>query len=107
MSDDLSKTTIRRLEQYRDRWSSYDAQTGLVEISDKLSVEQLKEFELFADFDDRFLEAQEIKRRAEIGSAMITRRCMSGSKRVLEAPPLKARVISKESIEVGIEDATV
>jgi len=56
MSDDPSKTTIRRLEQYRDRWSSYDAQTGLIEISDKLSVEELKAFELFADFDDRFLE---------------------------------------------------
>lgn len=58
MNDDveLGKTTIRRLEQYRDRWSSYDAQTGLIEISDKLSVEELKEIDLFADFDDRFLE---------------------------------------------------
>lgn len=58
MSEDIeqSKTTIRRLEQYRDRWSSYDAQTGLIEISDKLSIEELKEIELFADFDDRFLE---------------------------------------------------
>lgn len=58
MNDDveLGKTTIRRLEQYRDRWSSYDSQTGLIEISDKLSVEELKEIELFADFDDRFLE---------------------------------------------------
>jgi Fe-S-cluster-containing dehydrogenase component len=56
MSEELGKTTIRRLEQYRDRWSSYDAQTGLIEISDKLSVEELREVELFADFDDRFLE---------------------------------------------------
>ena len=53
---DPSKTTIRRLEQYRDRWSSYDAQTGLIEISDKLSVEELRKFEIFAPFDDRFLE---------------------------------------------------
>lgn len=52
----LSKTTIRRLEQYRDRWSSYDAQTGLIEISNKPSVEELREFDLFADFDDNFLE---------------------------------------------------
>ena len=58
MSGDAAstKTTIRRLEQYRDRWSSYDDQTGLIEISDKLGVEELKEFEIFAAFDDNFLE---------------------------------------------------
>jgi CRP-like cAMP-binding protein/Fe-S-cluster-containing dehydrogenase component len=55
-SADLSKTTLRRMEQYRDRWSSYDAQTGLVEISDKLSPGELREFEIFQEFDDKFLE---------------------------------------------------
>ncbi len=51
-----SKTTLRRLEQYRDRWSSYDERTGLIEISDKPSVEELRAIDLLADFDDRFLE---------------------------------------------------
>ena len=50
------KTELRRLEQYRDRWSSYDEQSGLVGLSERLSVEKLREYELFADFDDRLLE---------------------------------------------------
>ena len=52
----LDKTTMRRIEQYRDRWSSYDAHTGLVEISDMLSPEELRKYDLFQDYDDRFLE---------------------------------------------------
>ncbi|MFQ5524781.1 MAG: cyclic nucleotide-binding domain-containing protein [Thermoanaerobaculia bacterium] len=59
MSDEVlgpGKTEFRRLEQYRDRWSSYDDESGLAEISDKPSVEELKAIELFSDFDDRFLE---------------------------------------------------
>ena len=50
------KTELRHLEQYRDRWSSHDEQSGLVGLSERLSVEKLREFELFADYDDRFLE---------------------------------------------------
>ena len=50
------KTELRRLEQYRDRWSSYDEQSGLVGLSERLSPEKLREFELFAEFDDKFLE---------------------------------------------------
>ncbi|MDX1503119.1 MAG: cyclic nucleotide-binding domain-containing protein, partial [Thermoanaerobaculia bacterium] len=53
---DLSKTEIRRLEQYRDRWSSYDASTGLLELSDKLSAEELSRYEIFAPYDAKFLE---------------------------------------------------
>jgi CRP-like cAMP-binding protein len=49
------KTELRQLEQYRDRWSSYDEQSGLVGLSERLSVEKLREFELFADFNDKFL----------------------------------------------------
>ncbi|MFQ5350824.1 MAG: cyclic nucleotide-binding domain-containing protein, partial [Thermoanaerobaculia bacterium] len=49
------KTELRRLEQYRDRWSSYDELSGLVDISERLTVDQLREFELFADYDDKFL----------------------------------------------------
>ncbi len=59
MSDEVAspgKTEFRRLEQYRDRWSSFDNETGLIEISDKPNVEELKAIELFEGFDDRFLE---------------------------------------------------
>lgn len=56
MSESSGKTEFRRLEQYRDRWSSYDNETGLAEISDKLSVEELKAIDIFAEFDDKFLE---------------------------------------------------
>ncbi len=49
------KTELRQLEQYRDRWSSYDEQSGLVGLSERPTVEQLREAELFADFDDKFL----------------------------------------------------
>ncbi len=50
------KTELRQLEQYRDRWSSYDEQSGLVDLSERLTAEKLREFELFADYDDKFLE---------------------------------------------------
>lgn len=56
MSDSLSKTSIRRLEQYHDRWSSYGANTGIQAVSDKPSPAELREFEIFQDYDDAFLE---------------------------------------------------
>lgn len=54
---DLSQTSRRRLEQHRDRWSSYGGTTGIVAISDKPSVETLRQIDLFDDLDDRFLES--------------------------------------------------
>ena len=56
MTDTASKTMLRRIEQYKDRWSSYGMNTGIVAISDKLSVAELRQFELFANYDDKFLE---------------------------------------------------
>lgn len=56
LGGELSKTSRRRLEQYRDRWSSYGGNTGIQAISDKPSVETLKGIEIFRDLDDRFLE---------------------------------------------------
>ena len=56
MSGVASKTMLRRIEQYKDRWSSYGMNTGIVAISDKLSVAELGQFDLFADYDDKFLE---------------------------------------------------
>ncbi len=53
---DLSKTTMRRYEQYRDRWSSYGSTTGIVALSDRLSAAELRAFEIFEGYDDAFLE---------------------------------------------------
>ncbi len=53
---DPSKTMLRRIEQYKDRWSSYGLNTGIVAISDKMSVQELRQFDIFQDYDDKFLE---------------------------------------------------
>ena len=53
---DPSKTMLRRIEQYQDRWSSYGLNTGIVAISDKLTPEEMKQYDLFSDYDDKFLE---------------------------------------------------
>jgi len=54
-SADLGKTQLRRIEQYRDRWTSLGAQTGLITISDELTVEQLQEFDIFKEYDEKIL----------------------------------------------------
>ena len=56
MSDLASKTMLRRIEQYKDRWSSYGMNTGIVAISEKMSAQELRQFEVFSDYDDKFLE---------------------------------------------------
>ncbi len=56
MAEVASKTMLRRIEQYKDRWSSYGLNTGIQAISDKLSVAELKQYDLFADYTDKFLE---------------------------------------------------
>ena len=53
---ETTRTSRRRFEQHRDRWSSYGQQTGIASISDKPSAVTLRPIELFADLDDRFLE---------------------------------------------------
>jgi CRP-like cAMP-binding protein/Fe-S-cluster-containing hydrogenase component 2 len=53
---DLSRTSIRRSEQYRDRWSSFGARTGVREISERLPPAELARFAVFASCDERFLE---------------------------------------------------
>lgn len=50
------RTEQRRIEQYRDRWSSHGTNTGILSISDRLSARELKEFEIFQEYDDKFLE---------------------------------------------------
>jgi len=53
---DLGKTQLRRIDQYRDRWTSRGTGTGLRSLSDKPSPAELSAIELFADYDDKFLE---------------------------------------------------
>ncbi len=56
MSEDLGRTAVRRAEQYRDRWSSFGARTGLLALSERLSPAELARYEIFAGCDERFLE---------------------------------------------------
>lgn len=53
---DLSRSSIRRIEQHRDRWSSYGSQTGIRSISEMLSAKELRDIDILSDLDDRFLE---------------------------------------------------
>ncbi len=55
MVDAIEQTYFRRIEQHRDRWSAFGSGTGIKMISDMLSPEQLAEFEVFADYDEKFL----------------------------------------------------
>ena len=52
----MDKTLLARIEQHKDRWSSFGADTGILHISEKLSAKELKRFALFQDYDDKFLE---------------------------------------------------
>ncbi|MBI5647860.1 MAG: cyclic nucleotide-binding domain-containing protein [Ignavibacteriae bacterium] len=49
-------TQIKRLEQYKDRWSSFGASTGILEISEKPTPSILRRYDIFKDYDDTFLE---------------------------------------------------
>lgn len=52
----MAKTEIRRAQQHRDRWTDYVDNPGILSISEWLSPGELREFEIFSDYDDRFLE---------------------------------------------------
>ncbi|MDZ7268643.1 MAG: cyclic nucleotide-binding domain-containing protein [candidate division KSB1 bacterium] len=49
-------TGVRRMEQYRDRWSALGAAAGLLGLSERLSPGRLRQFELFSEYDEAFLE---------------------------------------------------
>ncbi len=53
---EISKTSLRRIEQFRDRWSSFGGNTGIELVAEKPTPQALREHEIFQDFDDRFLE---------------------------------------------------
>ena len=52
----MEKTLFKRVEQYKDRWSSFDSETGITSLSEKPSARKLKEFEVFEGFGENFLE---------------------------------------------------
>jgi len=49
-------TIIRRSQQHRDRWTNYVDNPGILSFSERLTVQELREFDLFESYDDRFLE---------------------------------------------------
>ena len=53
---ELSKTQIKRVEQHKDRWSSFGKGTGILDIAEKPTPEVLRKYTLFKEFDDKFLE---------------------------------------------------
>ncbi len=52
----LGQTQLKRIEQYKDRWTSYGANTGILELSEKPTPQLLKQFDIFKEYDDKFLE---------------------------------------------------
>ena len=52
----MESTQLKRLELFRDRWSSFGSETGIILLSEKLSAQDLKGIEIFRGLDDRFLE---------------------------------------------------
>ncbi len=52
----LGQTQLKRLEQYKDRWTSYGGNTGIVELSEKPTPEVLRRYDIFKDYDEKFLE---------------------------------------------------
>jgi len=54
---DLKPTEAKRIAQYKDRWNSFGVNTGIVKISERLTLAELKKYELFQEYDDdNFLE---------------------------------------------------
>jgi len=49
-------TMAMRLEQFKDRWTSTSTNSGITQIKEKPTPSQLKQYELFREFDDTFLE---------------------------------------------------
>ncbi|CAM2065183.1 Cyclic nucleotide-binding domain-containing protein [Sulfidibacter corallicola] len=50
------KTIRKRAAQYSDRWSSYSLNNNITYISERLSAEDLRDYEIFREYSDNFLE---------------------------------------------------
>ncbi len=57
MTDLAGQTLFRRDEQHRDRWSLYGAESGIEELSQRLSAAELKRYGVFEGFKDQILES--------------------------------------------------
>jgi CRP-like cAMP-binding protein/Fe-S-cluster-containing hydrogenase component 2 len=56
MTNEQGKTTMKRMEQYQDRWSSVGLASGIESISDMLSPSDLRAYDIFEEYPDKFLE---------------------------------------------------
>lgn len=56
MSEPMGRTMLKRQELYRDRWSSFGERTGLVSLSERPSAKELARFDIFREYDEKFLE---------------------------------------------------
>lgn len=56
MNSHSGRTTYKRLELYRDRWTTLGANTGISQLSEMLAPQALKHFEIFEKYDDKFLQ---------------------------------------------------
>ena len=52
---DEQGTIVRRIEQHRDRWSLYGAETGIRELSSYLTPGDLKQYDVFQGFNEQLL----------------------------------------------------
>ncbi len=53
---ELGKTMLKRFDLYRDRWTTFGADTRILSLTDKLRPDDLRRFEIFRPYDDDFLE---------------------------------------------------
>ena len=52
----ISDTDLQRQALHRDRWSAFGTNTGILSISDKLSPEELKKYDIFQEYKNPFLQ---------------------------------------------------
>jgi len=51
-----SKTMAMRLEQFHDRWTSVGTNSGILELKERPTPAQLKQYDIFKEYDDKLLE---------------------------------------------------
>ncbi|MEE8149836.1 MAG: hypothetical protein V3T75_05225, partial [candidate division Zixibacteria bacterium] len=51
-----SKTMAMRMEQFHDRWTSVGTNSGIIELKERPTPGQLKQYDIFKEFDDKLLE---------------------------------------------------
>ncbi len=56
MNKVIDEKNRERQEQFDDRWTAFGKHTGILKIYKRLSASQLKQFDIFKDYDDRLLE---------------------------------------------------